>query len=185
MVKKKVVVVEEEVEIANNVGNGRVDDGCRASNVFPQEALQRSSPSKRPSVVHGDHLQFTRPSASATSEHRRQLRPPPSAASSWRQRLHGDIFFGIFHVDFWGIDLVVTSISLGGRIQKTPWWIKTGKNVDKKQLRNKWDNMKKDWKVYDRLMRLETGIGGTRSLINASLKWWEEKIKVRLTSLFT
>ncbi|KAK9047900.1 hypothetical protein SSX86_033138 [Deinandra increscens subsp. villosa] len=38
--------------------------------------------------------------------------------------------------------------------------------------------MKKDWKIYDRLMRLETGIGGTRSLIDASSEWWEEKIKV-------
>ncbi|XP_076957172.1 uncharacterized protein LOC143632572 [Bidens hawaiensis] len=38
--------------------------------------------------------------------------------------------------------------------------------------------MKKDWKLYDRLVRLETGIGGTRSLIDASPEWWEEKIKV-------
>ncbi|KAJ9538754.1 hypothetical protein OSB04_031487 [Centaurea solstitialis] len=38
--------------------------------------------------------------------------------------------------------------------------------------------MKKDWKLYDRLMRRETGIGGTRSLIEASPEWWEEKIKV-------
>ena len=55
---------------------------------------------------------------------------------------------------------------------------KTGKTFDKKQLKNKWDNMKKDWKLYDRLMRLETGIGGTRSFIDASPEWWEEKIKV-------
>ncbi|KAL7598571.1 hypothetical protein Lser_V15G21117 [Lactuca serriola] len=37
--------------------------------------------------------------------------------------------------------------------------------------------MKKEWKLYDRLMRLETGLGGTRSLIDASPEWWEEKIK--------
>ncbi|KAL4564542.1 hypothetical protein LXL04_028606 [Taraxacum kok-saghyz] len=36
--------------------------------------------------------------------------------------------------------------------------------------------MKKEWKLYDRLMRLETGIGGTRSLIDASPEWWAEKI---------
>ncbi|KAL4575757.1 hypothetical protein LXL04_011842 [Taraxacum kok-saghyz] len=29
----------------------------------------------------------------------------------------------------------------------------------------------RDWKLYDRLMRLETGIGGTRSLIDASEEW--------------
>ena len=58
---------------------------------------------------------------------------------------------------------------------------KTGKVFDKKQLSNKWDGMKKDWKLYDRLMRLETGIGGTRSLIDASEEWWAEKINVSVT----
>ncbi|CAI9294005.1 unnamed protein product [Lactuca saligna] len=54
---------------------------------------------------------------------------------------------------------------------------KTGKNYERKQLKNKWDIMKKEWKLYDRLIRIETGIGGTRSLIYASPEWWEEKIK--------
>ncbi|CAI9301320.1 unnamed protein product [Lactuca saligna] len=36
--------------------------------------------------------------------------------------------------------------------------------------------MKKEWKLYDRLMRLETELGGTRSLLDASPEWWEEKI---------
>lgn len=62
---------------------------------------------------------------------------------------------------------------------------KTGRTFDRIQLKNKWDDMKKDWKVYDQLMRLETGISGTRSLIDASLKWWEEKIKVCFTILFS
>ncbi|KAL4574740.1 hypothetical protein LXL04_021576 [Taraxacum kok-saghyz] len=53
---------------------------------------------------------------------------------------------------------------------------KTGKVFDKKQLSNKWETMKRDWKLYDCLMRLETGIGGTRSLIDASEEWWAEKI---------
>ncbi|CAI9299777.1 unnamed protein product [Lactuca saligna] len=54
---------------------------------------------------------------------------------------------------------------------------KTGYNLEKKQLTNKWENMKKEWKLYDCLMRLETGLGGTRSLIDASPEWWDEKIK--------
>ncbi|KAL6546189.1 hypothetical protein OROMI_021910 [Orobanche minor] len=36
---------------------------------------------------------------------------------------------------------------------------RTGKVFDKKQLKNKWDYMKKEWKLYDRLMRIESGIG--------------------------
>ncbi|XP_022027780.1 uncharacterized protein LOC110928996 [Helianthus annuus] len=55
---------------------------------------------------------------------------------------------------------------------------KTGKTFERKQITNKWDSMKKEWKLYDRLMRLETGIGGTRSFIDALPEWWEEKIKV-------
>nr|KAJ0192883.1 hypothetical protein LSAT_V11C800421780 [Lactuca sativa] len=39
------------------------------------------------------------------------------------------------------------------------------------------ENMKREWKLYEWLMRLETGLGGTRSLIEASPDWWEEKIK--------
>nr|KAJ0197207.1 hypothetical protein LSAT_V11C700379940 [Lactuca sativa] len=54
---------------------------------------------------------------------------------------------------------------------------KTGYILEKKQLTNKWQNMKKEWKLYDRLMRLEPGLGGTRSLLDASPEWWEEKIK--------
>nr|KAJ0194690.1 hypothetical protein LSAT_V11C700380130 [Lactuca sativa] len=45
-----------------------------------------------------------------------------------------------------------------------------------------WENIQKcikektEWKLYDRLMRLETGLGGTRSLVDASYECWEEKI---------
>ncbi|KAL4580225.1 hypothetical protein LXL04_016410 [Taraxacum kok-saghyz] len=60
---------------------------------------------------------------------------------------------------------------------------KTGKVYTQKQVKNKWENLKKDWKIYDRLTRRESGIGGTRSLLDASPEWWEEKIRVT-TSLF-
>nr|KAJ0198438.1 hypothetical protein LSAT_V11C700352620 [Lactuca sativa] len=53
---------------------------------------------------------------------------------------------------------------------------KTGYILEKKTT-NKWENMKKEWKLYDRLMRLEIRLDGRRSLINTSPKWWEEKIK--------
>ncbi|GJT02439.1 putative nuclease HARBI1 isoform X1 [Tanacetum coccineum] len=56
---------------------------------------------------------------------------------------------------------------------------RTGKDFTYKQLKNHWENMKKDWKLYDRLMRLEYGIGWDpiRKTIDASAEWWDEKIK--------
>ncbi|PWA77610.1 myb/SANT-like domain-containing protein [Artemisia annua] len=55
----------------------------------------------------------------------------------------------------------------------------TGKNLTYKQIKNHWESMKKDWKLYDRLMRLESGIGWDpiRKIIDASPEWWDEKIK--------
>ncbi|PWA46753.1 myb/SANT-like domain-containing protein [Artemisia annua] len=34
-----------------------------------------------------------------------------------------------------------------------------GKDLTYKQIKNHWENMKNDWKLYDRLMRPEFGIG--------------------------
>nr|KAJ0215989.1 hypothetical protein LSAT_V11C300139380 [Lactuca sativa] len=56
-------------------------------------------------------------------------------------------------------------------INLLPPLIKLGGKIYKNTLR------RKQWKLYDRLMRLETGLGGTRSLVDASPEWWEEKIK--------
>nr|XP_043629054.1 uncharacterized protein LOC122600408 [Erigeron canadensis] len=56
---------------------------------------------------------------------------------------------------------------------------RTGKTFDRKQIKNHWEGMKKEWKLYDRLMRLESGIGWdpVRKTIDASASWWDEKIK--------
>ncbi|KAJ9561868.1 hypothetical protein OSB04_007028 [Centaurea solstitialis] len=56
---------------------------------------------------------------------------------------------------------------------------RTGKVFDKKQLKNKWDYMKKEWKLYDRLKRIESDIGWDpdRKTIVAPAEWWDEKIK--------
>ncbi|XP_022005177.2 L10-interacting MYB domain-containing protein isoform X1 [Helianthus annuus] len=56
---------------------------------------------------------------------------------------------------------------------------RTGKTFDHKQIKNHWETMKKEWKLYDRLMRLESGIGWdpVRKTIDASDEWWDEKIK--------
>ncbi|XP_055814204.1 L10-interacting MYB domain-containing protein-like [Solanum dulcamara] len=54
-----------------------------------------------------------------------------------------------------------------------------GKNYDKKQMKNRWDNMKKDWILFKKLMRGETGLGWdtTKNTIMADDDWWERKIK--------
>nr|KAJ0195972.1 hypothetical protein LSAT_V11C700376300 [Lactuca sativa] len=56
---------------------------------------------------------------------------------------------------------------------------KTCYNLEKNHLTNKWENMKKESKLYNRLMRLDTGLGGIRSLIEAPPEWWEDKINER------
>ena len=40
--------------------------------------------------------------------------------------------------------------------------------------------MKKEWKYYDRLRRIETGNGrdSVRKIIVAPSEWWDEKIQV-------
>ena len=40
--------------------------------------------------------------------------------------------------------------------------------------------MKKDRKLYDRLMRIESGLGwdSVRKTIDATPEWWDEKIQV-------
>ncbi|XP_060189259.1 uncharacterized protein LOC132618217 [Lycium barbarum] len=49
----------------------------------------------------------------------------------------------------------------------------------KKQMKNHWDNMKKDWILFKKLMRGETGLGwdATKNTIMADDDWWERKIK--------
>ena len=89
------------------------------------------------------------------------------------------------------IDLCMNEVKNGNRpgshFNKAGWGNieknmkeRTARCFDKKQLKNKWDNMKKEWKLYDRLMRLETGIGWdpVKKTFNASPEWWDEKIQV-------
>ncbi|KAI3673010.1 hypothetical protein L6452_39118 [Arctium lappa] len=88
------------------------------------------------------------------------------------------------------IDLCMNEVKNGNRpgshFNKVGWGNiekkikeRTGKCFDRKQLKNKWDTMKKDWKLYDRLMRIESGIGWdpVRKTLNATDEWWDEKIK--------
>lgn len=53
------------------------------------------------------------------------------------------------------------------------------KNFDRKQLKNKWDNLKKDWQLWKRLTSNDIGLGwnANRRTIEADDAWWEAKIK--------
>ncbi|GJW41616.1 zinc finger, CCHC-type, retrotransposon gag domain protein [Tanacetum coccineum] len=56
---------------------------------------------------------------------------------------------------------------------------RSGKVFNKQQLKNHWDTMKKDFKLYDRLMRIESGLGWdpVKKTIDATPEWWDEKIE--------
>ncbi|GAA0168280.1 hypothetical protein LIER_23030 [Lithospermum erythrorhizon] len=56
----------------------------------------------------------------------------------------------------------------------------SGLNYDIRQLKNHWDRMKSEWKIFRQLMNKETGFGWDpiKKSIDATEGWWESKIKV-------
>ncbi|KAI9081834.1 hypothetical protein K1719_036096 [Acacia pycnantha] len=56
----------------------------------------------------------------------------------------------------------------------------TGKNYDKKQLKNRWDALKYEFSMWARLVENETGLGwdSVKNTIMARPEWWEAKGKV-------
>ncbi|XP_024042776.1 L10-interacting MYB domain-containing protein-like [Citrus clementina] len=55
----------------------------------------------------------------------------------------------------------------------------TGRDYEQKQLKNKWDILKKDWQLWTNLLRNETGLGWdpVKQTITDSDEWWERKLK--------
>ncbi|XP_054811312.1 L10-interacting MYB domain-containing protein-like [Prosopis cineraria] len=55
---------------------------------------------------------------------------------------------------------------------------KTGKKYERKQLKNKLDNMRKEWNVWHKLFSSETGLGwdSDKNTVDAPDEWWERKI---------
>lgn len=56
----------------------------------------------------------------------------------------------------------------------------TGKDYDKPQLKNKWDSLKAEWKMWKELIGKETGLGWnpTKNTIDASDEWWHSRVQV-------
>ncbi|KAK6927852.1 Myb/SANT-like domain [Dillenia turbinata] len=54
----------------------------------------------------------------------------------------------------------------------------TGRNYDKKQMKNHWNTMKSEWKLFKSLTHEETGLGfdAKRNTIAVDDEWWEKKI---------
>ncbi|KAL6144187.1 hypothetical protein ACLB2K_054882 [Fragaria x ananassa] len=56
----------------------------------------------------------------------------------------------------------------------------TRRDYTKGQLKNKWDSLKNDWKLWSSLLHQETGIGWDpiKKTVDSSAKWWKSKIKM-------
>ncbi|KAK2639648.1 hypothetical protein Ddye_027443 [Dipteronia dyeriana] len=55
----------------------------------------------------------------------------------------------------------------------------TGVDYNKKQLKNKWDAIKTNWKLWGSLLHKETGIGWdpAKKMVDAPPNWWQRKIE--------
>ncbi|KAK4276270.1 hypothetical protein QN277_019237 [Acacia crassicarpa] len=55
----------------------------------------------------------------------------------------------------------------------------SGKSLDRKQLKNRYDSLKKEWKVWDKLFAKETGISydSVNHKVIAEDEWWDRKIQ--------
>ncbi|KAK2638480.1 hypothetical protein Ddye_026275 [Dipteronia dyeriana] len=60
-----------------------------------------------------------------------------------------------------------------------------GKEYNKVQLKNMWDTLKSDWKLWRDLVGNETGLGWNAKLktIDASEEWWHRKLQAPLSGV--
>ncbi|XP_020598214.1 L10-interacting MYB domain-containing protein-like [Phalaenopsis equestris] len=88
-------------------------------------------------------------------------------------------------------DLCLREVELGNRpktyFNKEGWqnvMIKfkelTGRDYDRMKFKNKWDQLKKDWKIWKKLKIGTTGLGWNpvKRTIDAHEDWWTEKLEV-------
>ncbi|KAK8599852.1 hypothetical protein V6N12_049724 [Hibiscus sabdariffa] len=56
----------------------------------------------------------------------------------------------------------------------------TGKSYTQKQLKNQWDLLKKEWRLWKKLKEKNIGLGWNpiKETVDASEEWWESRLKV-------
>ncbi|KAK5784591.1 hypothetical protein PVK06_039117 [Gossypium arboreum] len=56
----------------------------------------------------------------------------------------------------------------------------TGKAFSQRQLKNRWDALKKEWKAWKKLKGKDTGLGWNpiKRTVDAPDDWWESRLKV-------
>ncbi|PPE01722.1 hypothetical protein GOBAR_DD01258 [Gossypium barbadense] len=64
---------------------------------------------------------------------------------------------------------------------------KTQRNYGKPQLKNKWDTLKKEWRLWRELLKESTGIGWcpTKKTVDATEEWWATKIQTAKLVFYT
>ncbi|KAG6677810.1 hypothetical protein I3842_14G045700 [Carya illinoinensis] len=88
------------------------------------------------------------------------------------------------------VDICVSEIYAGNRpgthFNKVGWKNvvnefseKVGKEFNYKQLKNKWDSLKKDWNIWTKLVGKETGLGWdpVKKIVDATDEWWAKKLQ--------
>ncbi|XP_028754585.1 uncharacterized protein LOC114714064 [Neltuma alba] len=100
-----------------------------------------------------------------------------SAGEACQQKIHSQIF-AISGVLFVGSSIALVAVSSSvSQIQRFSFTAKTGRAYTRIQLKNKYDTLRKEWQLWDRLLR-ETGLGwdAERNTVSAPDDWWEKKI---------